>query len=409
MASGEGRGVKEALLWRPLGGRAIRMREPLFSYCTVEIHLDCLRRNLYRVVRRAGMSPKDVMPVVKSDAYGHGLLPVVRTLAREGVEHFAVGTVEEGEYLRQAGLDPCIVTLMGAPGQDAMTRAAAARLTPLIHDISSLRRAAAVTGAERPLDVALKVETGMGRLGFTLDQLPTLLEELRQAPQLHPVLLLSHLACADMPERDPFTREQGALFSSAYATLREACPHLRRSLCNSAGALAYPALAGDLLRPGEALYGGNVLFGTGWDQWGAELEQVMHVRAPILQVQSLAAGEPVGYGSMFTASQPTRLAVVSIGYGDGYSRGLSNKGFVVIAGHRAPVRGRVCMGMIMADVTDIPVDAVHEGDPAWITGGPHAAAVSIQELADLWGTISYEAQCQLGRNMRLYVGGEVPD
>lgn len=372
------------------------MNQPDFSYCATHIDLGRLRRNLNRLSAR----PQAVMPVLKSDAYGHGLLPVARTLGQAGVTHFAVGTVDEGVFLRQADFTQEIVILMGAPAPQDMARAVEHGLAPLIFNAESLALAAAQASAARPLNIVVKCETGMARLGFAPSELPALLDALRAAPGLRPVLALSHLACADMPEKDAFTRRQAAVFDAMCQTLEAAFPSLRRTLCNSAGSLAYPQFAGHLLRPGEALYGGNVLHGTAWAHLGRELEPVMSVSAPVLQVHDLAPGQPASYGSLFTAQRPTRLAVLGIGYADGYARGLSCRGEVCVNGHRAPVRGRVCMGMILADVTDIA--DVRMGDTAWIAGGPHPRAVTMQELAEAWGTIPYEAQCLLGRNRRVY-------
>ena len=372
---------------------------PAFSPAQVHIDLGCIRRNLHRL----GVAPQAVMPVVKSDAYGHGLLPVARALGEEGVTHLAVGTVDEGVYLRQAGMGQRVVSLLGASGKDELTRAVKYGITPLIHSLELLTQAAHLTGhAGRPLAIALKCETGMARLGIEPQHLPAALEILRAAPGLRVDLALSHFACADMPEHDALTRHQGTIFSAMSATIADAFPSVRRTLCNSPGALAYRDLAGDLLRPGQALYGCNPLHATDWEHLGADLEPAMSVCAPILQVHGVLPGQSVSYGAIFVAQRPMRLAVIGIGYADGFPRRSSNRGEVMICGHRAPVCGRVCMGMFMADVTDIPAHLVHSGEMAWIAGGPYPNAVSLQEVADLWGTIPYEVQCSLGRNTRVY-------
>ncbi len=364
--------------------------------CQAHINLGAIRRNL----RLLG-DPRRVMPVVKSDAYGHGLLPVAGALDAEGVTHFAVSNVGEAHQLRQAGFRQTLVALMGAPTQEEMALAAEERILPLAHSFASLERAAAAGTPKHPAEVAIKCETGMSRLGFEPDELPALLEKLRTTPGIRPVLALSHLACADMPEEDAYTRAQARIFAEMTATLAEAFPHLRRSLTNSAGSLAYPELRYDLMRPGLALYGCNPFHGTVLRQLGVALEPAMSVSATILQVRDVRPGQSVSYGRSFTAARSARIAVLGVGYADGYSRGLSDRGLVTIAGHRAPVRGRVCMGMIMAEVTDIPA-AVHEGDTAWLLGGPEEQALSAQDVADTWGTIPYEVLCLLGRNARRY-------
>ena len=373
---------------------------PAFSPCVVHIDLACIRRN----VRRLSLPPERVMPVIKSDAYGHGLLPVARALAEEGVTHFAVGTVDEAVYLRDKGMNHTLVALLGAPDPEALALCSRHSITPLIYSLESLTQAAAHVHARNPLSIALKCETGMARLGIEPQHLPAALEILRATPALRLKLAFSHLACADMPEHDAMNRRQGEIFAAMHNAILDAFPHVRRTLCNSPGALAYPGLAGDLLRPGQAIYGCNPLHGTTWARLGEELEPAMSVSAPILQVHGVLPGQSVSYGALFTATRPTRLAVVGIGYADGFPRRLSNKGQVMINGFRVPVCGRVCMGMIMVDVTDIPAHLARTGDLAWIAGGPHPNAVSLQELADRWGTIPYEAQCILGRNTRVYTG-----
>lgn len=375
------------------------MHECAFSPCVAHIDLERLRRNL----RRLCDTPRSVMPVIKSDAYGHGLLPVARTLVAEGVTHLAVGTMDEGVCLRRGGVTQSIVVLLGAHSAKDIARAVDFGLTLLLYSAESLAWAVAQAGPNRLLDVAIKCDTGMARLGFTAGELPALLEALRAAPWLRPVLAISHLACADMPEKDAFSRQQAATFDAMYTTLSGVFPGLLRSLCNSAGALAYPQWAGHLLRPGLALYGGNPLHGTAWANLGASLEQVMSVRAPILQVRHLAPGEPASYGSLFVAQRASRLAVLGMGYADGFPRTLSCRGEVFVGDLRAPLCARVCMGMMLADVTDIDPEKTRPGDWAWIMGGPpHAHTVTLQELADVWGTIPYEVQCLLGRNTRIY-------
>ena len=379
--------------------------ETSFSPCVTHIDLECIRRNLHRVPAPA----HELMPVVKSDAYGHGLEPVARVLAAEGVRHFAVGTVSEGASLRQWGFDQTVVPLLGAPTPEQMQQAAVQGVTPLVYSGAHLRCAVAQSSPERPLSVANKCETGMGRLGFTPEDVPAFVETLRTAPWVRPYLALSHLSCADMPEQDAYTRQQAKVFFDMCDTLREAFPALQRSLCNSAASLVYLEFKGELLRPGEILYGGNPLCGTAWEARAAGFESAMSVSTPVLHQYTLDAGQSVSYGRTFTAPHPMRVAVLGIGYADGYSRRLSNKASVCIAGRRAPLCGRVCMGMAMADVTHIPQADVEADPVAWVMGGGGQEAVTLQELADVWGTIPYEVQCLLGRNTRRYSPDAVGD
>lgn len=365
----------------------------MFSPCRCYIDHAALAHNM----RQMGQ-PAKLMPVIKSNAYGHGLLPVAHTLAREGACHFAVGTVAEGRVLREAGFGQDIVTLLGAPTAADMAEAHALALLPLVHSMESLHRAAACGTAQRPMRVVIKQETGMARLGFSLEELPTLLDALRALPQVQATLFFSHFACADMPEKVDSVSVQAESFRHMYEGLKNAYPHMQACLNNTAGIMAFPQLAYDLSRPGIALYGYSPLAGGAWEANSPTLHPVMSVSTPILQVRSVPAGTPVSYGESYVTPAPTRIAVLAIGYADGFSRGLSGKGQVVIGGHRVPLRGRVCMGMCMADVGSLPEDSVREGDNAWLLGGPDATALSAQDIADQWGTIPYEILCLLGTN-----------
>ena len=370
-----------------------------FTPSRCHIDLAALRRNFARLGE-----PGSIMPVVKSDAYGHGQQAVARALDGAGARRFAVGTVCEGVALREAGLGQTIVPLMGAISREDWQAAAAHDLTPLLTDFEDIEKAAACCPADRPFRVALKCETGMNRLGFSAEELPAALESLRRFPRLAPVLALSHLACADMPGETAYTQAQAERFASMCAVLREAFPDIARSLGNSAGALGLPESRYEACRPGLALYGGNPFAGTAWETRGTGLEWVMSVSSPVLQVRQLKAGQSVSYGRIFTAPQAMTVAVVAAGYATGFARALSNRIDLLINGRRVPQVGRVCMSMLMADVSSLP--DVRTGDTAWILGGPAAPGqrpVSAQEMADELGTIPYEILCLMGStNPRVY-------
>ncbi|WP_165177315.1 alanine racemase [Desulfovibrio sp. ZJ369] len=371
----------------------------LFTPSQCHIDLAALRRNFARLGDCASL-----MPVIKSDAYGHGLLPVARALDASGAQRFAVGTVSEGVALRQAGLGQEIVPLMGAFTDEDWRAAAACDLTVLIADFEDLEKAAAACAAGRRLQIAIKCDTGMSRLGFTAEDLPCLLERLRGLPGLEPRLILSHLACADMPEEADYTSAQIERFSAMCESLRAAFPGVARSLGNSAGALGLPETRLEACRPGLALYGGNPFAGTAWEKRGSGLEWVMSVSSPILQVRRLKAGQSISYGRIYTAPAPMTVAVVAAGYATGYARNLSNRIDVLIHGRRAPQVGRICMSMLMADVTALP--ETRAGDTAWLLGGaaaPGQRPVSAQEMADELGTVPYEILCLMGSvNPRVY-------
>ncbi len=375
------------------------------TLCRIRIHLDNLLHNL-DFLRASG---KPLMPVIKADAYGHGLLAVAAALSSQGVDHFAVGAAAEGVELRRAGIRGTVVALLGLspldagnptapptlPTFDEDARAALTHdITPLIHDWSALDRMAELTRghAVKSVPIALKCDTGMARLGFLPEDMPLVLDRLARAPQLRPDLLVSHLAAADEPEQDAFTHEQTRAFREAARCLRRTFPDIRLSLGNSACLLAFPEQAGDLARPGFALYGGNPFHGTRRDVLGLGLAPVMEAFAPILEVHPLRAGQSLGYGRAFVAPRDMLAAVAGIGYADGFRRMPGAQ--MSVNGMRAPVIGRVAMQMTCLDVTGIP--SVRPGDMAHVLGGK-ARPIRIEEVAAWWGTIPYEVTCLLGR------------
>ena len=312
--------------------------------------------------------------------------------------------MSEACALRKAGFHQKIVPLLGAQTLDEWTLSFALHITTPVVDMDSLKRAAHCCPDHMTFPIAIACNTGMGRLGFSVEDMPDLLEALHRYPMLVPELAFSHLACADMPSEEAYTFAQEERFVSMTNALRAFFPDLSRSLCNSA---AYASAGEDrfeLARPGITLYGGNPFVGTPYADKASDFEWVMSVCAPILQVRALRSGESVSYGRTFTATHDMKAAVIGIGYASGFDRGLSNACDVLIHGRRCPQIGRVCMGMIMADVTG--VGAVEPGDLAWILGGdpqPGQRIITAQEMADALGTISYEVLCRFGMsNQRIY-------
>ena len=373
----------------------------IFTPSACHIDLPALQRNFARLG-----APEAILPVIKSDAYGHGLLPVARALDRAGARQFAVGTISEGISLRDDGYRQRVVTLMGALCPNEWTQAADARLTPVVTCFDDLKNAAdGLSGRGETLEVALKLDTGMGRLGFDEADIPALIESLAHLPRLVPVMALSHMPSADMPEDETFSREQIERFRRLCEPLRQRWPDLARSLANTAGTLGLPRARFELCRPGLALYGGNPFAGGPWEERGAGLEWVMSLSAPVMQVRQLRAGQSLSYGRTFTAPRDMTIAVIACGYATAYPRALSNRASVLLHGRRAPVVGRVCMSMMMADVSHLP--AVSRGDTAWLMGGeaaPGERPVTVCELARLADVLPYELLCLMGEvNPRQYI------
>ncbi|ORJ62429.1 alanine racemase [Geothermobacter hydrogeniphilus] len=363
----------------------------------IEIDLDALRHNF----RLAGeyAAGRDLLAVVKADAYGHGAVRAAQTLAGEGAELFGVAHLGEAAPLRQAGIDRPILLFCGVrPGEE--DQVLKLRLTPMLFDLGLAERLdglAANAGIRQP--VHLKIDTGMGRVGFRPEELPEVLERLRQLSHLELEGVVSHLALAD--ERDnPFSEEQYACFRACLRQVREAGFSPRWvHLSNSAALYSRDFPECNLSRPGISLYGG--LPGPGFAD--LDLRPVMHVRSSIAQLKQVPAGTGVSYGHRFTTGRPTRLAAVPVGYADGYSRRFSNCGEVLIRGCRMPVVGTVCMNWTLVDVTDLPEVAV--GDRVTFLGRDGDALLRGSDLAAKIGTIDYELYCSLGsHNERVYEG-----
>lgn len=368
------------------------------SSVLITVHLENLRHNL-RLLR---MRHPHLMPVIKADAYGHGVIAVAHVLAEEEISWMAVGTVGEGVLLRQEGHTARLLSLLGLSRQEDPVLAATYQIMPLIHSKESLERYITQgypAGDGNPLPLAIAFDTGMSRLGFYPEDAADLASYLSTLPQVRPVLVVSHLAASDEPQLDEFTKKQITRFQIGAAAFRAVFPNIKTSLANSPGLLTWPDCTGDLARPGMALYGGNPLHGTERAELGAGLMPVMEVTAPLLSVREIPAGTSIGYGCTFKTEKKTRVAVIGAGYADGYPRSLSNRASVLIRGERAQVLGRICMQMCMVDVTTIP--EVVPGDMAHLLGGEGVKAIRPEELAQWWGTSPYEIFCSLGRNRRV--------
>jgi alanine racemase len=353
----------------------------------------------YRLLCRNG---GHVIPVIKADAYGHGLIPVARALAEAGADAFAIGSVAEGAALRQTEPTATILSLLGPvlPEDDELVLAH--QLVPFIHDFGQLDRLAALSAkTARPLAVALKFDTGMARLGFTETDLPRLVARLGAIPNLTVRFAASHLATADMPEDFDFVAEQGRRFDIACQALRQAGYDFEPSLCNSAGILAHARPDWSARRAGVALYGVNPFLGTDREALGRGLVPAMETLTRIVSVHDLPQGRSISYGRTFVADRDMRVAIVAAGYADAYSRGLSNTGFMCLAGHRVPIVGRVCMQLTAVDVST--VSEVAPGDTIHLLGGQGPGTIAATDLAEWWGTISYEVFCLFGLSEREYV------
>lgn len=366
------------------------------SSCHVHINWEHFRHNI-RMLKGKGHT---LMPVIKADAYGHGIIQAAAELESMHIEWAAAGTPQEAALVRNAGFSGHIVALLShVPSMEDVRLACEKKITLLIHNqegLQALKNAAGNLCPTQPLTIAIKQNTGMGRLGFTLDDMEELAEELCSSSAIIPIVQISHFAVADDPDEQPYTEGQCSLFYQAASILQKKFPSMRCSLGNTAGLIEGLTDKNDICRPGIALYGYDPLYGTAHEGKCGSLLPVMEVSAPLISVHPLRKGESVGYGRTYTAESDRLIGWVAIGYADGYRRNPANGTCMCVNGIRVPVIGRVAMQMTCIDLTNLPFRP-SPGDEVFILGGP-GHAVSAQELANWWETIPYEVTCLLGKN-----------
>lgn len=357
-----------------------------------EIDLSAVRHNV-RLLRDL-CAPATLCAVVKADGYGHGAPAVARAALDAGAASLAVALVEEGEALRQAGIEAPVL-LLSEPPPEAMAAMSAARLTPTLYTRDGVAAAVAAAATERrPVGAHIKVDTGMHRVGADPTDLLALARAVSEAPGLRLDGLWTHLAVADDPAQRAFTNEQLARFDAAHASLVKAGlgAGLVRHAANSAGALAFPAARYDMVRCGIALYGhppGPAFAGT------ADLRPAMALKARVSLVRTLEAGERLSYGRRYAVGAPSSVATVPLGYADGVPRRLSEVGGeVLVRGRRRPIAGAVTMDQILVDCG--PGSDVAVGDEAVFLGRQGMEEITAEEWADRLQTISYEIVCGLG-------------
>jgi alanine racemase len=369
------------------------------SMVDLAIDLAALRHN-YRQLRRLCAPGVKLMAVVKADAYGHGLLPAARALAGEGADYLGVGSLEEGLALRQAGITLPVLLLLGILPEEAEKAVAADLEVALFRQDVAQSLAAAAAAQGKIAGVHLKVDTGMGRLGLMPEEVLPFLEGLRACPRLEVRGLTSHLAVADLEDKSYTFRQLEQFTGLLQATRNQGWALPLSHIANSAALWELKDAHFAMVRPGIMLYGSPP---APERQMPVDLQPVMSLATQVLQVKRLPPGESISYGCTFTTTDWCRLAVLPVGYANGYSRLFSNRGEVLIRGLRAPIRGRVCMNLTMVEVTHLP--EVQAGEPVVLLGQSGRARLTGDELAGWAQTISYEIYLALGNaNPRRYLG-----
>lgn len=361
-----------------------------------EVDLGAIRRNLQRL--NALVGPAAVLAVVKADAYGHGAVPVARAIAGQSAA-VAVSLVEEGFELRAAGIVGPIVVL-GAYYDSCHAQVLEQGLTPVIYDPRDLELFSQAAGVRaRPVDVHLKIDTGMSRLGIAPSELSAVLGRAASLPRLRVAGLCTHFAVADggTEEAAAHTRDALARFRACvHEAGRQGLHPLMRHAANSAAAVRFPEARLDAVRPGLALFGAlpsaHVVM--------PGLEPSLRLSTRIMAVRRIAPGVGVSYGGSWRAARPSVIATVPIGYADGYPRHV-REAQVLVRGKRTPLVGAVCMDMMMIDVTDVPGAAV--GDAVTVLGRDGDQRISVDDIATWAGTVNYEILCGISKRVpRIY-------
>jgi alanine racemase len=358
------------------------------------IDLDAIVANWRKLESRS--VPAECAAVVKADAYGCGIDPVMRALVAAGCKTFFVATLDEARAARAASALATIYVLDGC-FQNCGDKFAEIDCKPVIGDLNELaewdvfcRRTGWAGGA------AIHIDTGMNRLGLTIEDAQGLVPRINAGN--HGIsLVMSHLACAENLHH-PLNARQAASFRE----IAQQFTGVPASLANSSGTFLGPQFQFDLMRPGAALYGVNPT-----PEADNPMTPVIELKARIVQIRNVARGDSVGYGATWTARRPTRLAIVSTGYADGYFRAAGGadgvrSAEVIVAGQRCPIAGRISMDLMAIDITDLPDKTARRGHMVTLIGG----GITVDELAHHFGTIGYEVRTSLGkRYARIYKSG----
>lgn len=363
------------------------------SFNRVIVDPAALAHNYHYLLNKAAPGSK-FMAMVKSDAYGHSMTRVAGVLSDYGCALFGVAEIGEGVELRESGCTGQIFTFLGfAPGD--VDYLFSHNLTPVIftyEDLALVSEEQNKRGSRR--DIYLKFDCGMSRLGFSPADAAAVFERCKNLSVI-PRGIMSHFPCSD--DRSSGNSELVADIFYDINHNYSSTQNLMKSICNSGGLLYQPASHGDMVRIGISLYGYYPDGRQGREEdSGRGLRPAMKCVSRIIQLKTVAAGSGISYGHTYVTDRKTRLAVLPIGYSDGYFRTMSNRAEVLIGGSRAPIRGRICMNMCMADISHIENVAV--GDEVVLLGSQGADTIDADEIADWSDTISYEVLCTLGNN-----------
>lgn len=363
------------------------------AFCRVLIDYDALLYN-YRQIKN--LHP-ELMPVIKADAYAHGAVKIARFFENQDVNYFATGTIHEALELRKNGVTKEIIPLLGALTEEEYKQGEEQGIVSLAHDRQSLEKAIRYCSK-----IAIKINSGMGRLGFLPREIDDVILELKKHNKTANYAL-THYASADIISDHGYMQTQAERLMPAAKALKDAFPDLKTSFANSAALVAYPEYIGDIARIGMIFYGGNPLYGTEKENLTPHLKPALSLTAPVLSINHMKRGDSLSYMQSFTAEKDTVVAWIGIGYANGYRR--SNRVYsedsnfvphVSLLGHLCPTLGYITMQMTAVDITDIyDGKNINIGDHVYVLGGKENP-VTPEMLAKWWNTIPHEVLTSLG-------------
>ena len=368
-----------------------------------EIDLKALASN-YRQLQKKTPKGTNILGVVKADAYGHGALPISLELERLGVHSLGVAISDEGIELRRGGVKTPILVFGGVFTSEDVDRVLTHDLTPVVFEKTSLQRLSkAAERYRRRVKVHIKVDTGLGRLGVPVSVWRDFVKDLKRVPWIETEGLLSHYSMTD-EDGGVFSKDQWAKFQKAVSMAEEMGVRFKYlHISNSGNLTAFPAFSGNLVRPGIMLYGS---YPSPRFRDRIKLQPVMTLKTRIHFLKEVPPGTRVSYGGTFVTKRKSLIATLPIGYADGYNCHLANQGEVLVRGRRAPVVGKVCMDLIMVDVTRVP--GVSQGDEVVLMGKQGKERITVEEVAEKVKTIPYEILCCVGKRVpRIYRPGKV--
>ncbi|MFV9511765.1 alanine racemase [Tepidibacillus sp. LV47] len=373
------------------------MELPYYRPTVAEINLDALTENV-RFFRNHLPKTVEIMAVVKANAYGHGAIPVVYHLQSIGIHNFAVAFMDEAIQLRKAGIQDQIL-ILGYTPKEAIEAAFHYDIRVTVFTKDVLERIHQIgEKLKKPLKVHLKIDTGMGRIGIYPEEVKSFYNMISSSPWIELEGVFTHFATADEKDKG-FTRLQYQRFMEAVHLIREYQKIPIIHMSNSAAIIDLPDLPQNMVRLGISLYGMLPSNEVGIDP--SQLKPVMTLKTKISFIKKVYPGQTISYGATYKVKKESIVATIPIGYADGFFRGLSNRGFVLVRGEKAPIIGRVCMDQTMIDVTHLP--DIQEGEEVIIYGTQNGRQLTMGDHAMILDTINYELATSVGyRVPRIY-------